>query len=130
MVRPTFVGCYRRHGTRVDAVGAARLALPPDDFEKTSVALPDSVWSERFRCLLQEYPPGVLPAPGEGDEFAANAAMIRRAKELAPPAELYIALVWDERPAGGPGGTGDFADLADLARRFDAPLAIINPTKL
>jgi hypothetical protein len=122
-----FAESAHRRGADVEIV----LALPPDEFEKTSVALPDSVWPERFRYLLRQYPPRDAPS-GVGDEShnefaAANAAMIRRAEALVPPAELRIALVWDEQPAGGPGGTGDFAD---LARRFHAPLAIINPTNL
>jgi hypothetical protein len=53
--------------------------------------------------------------------------LIRRAKELAPPARLRVALVWDEQPAGGPGGTGEFAE---LAMALDVPLAIINPVRL
>jgi hypothetical protein len=120
-----FAESAHRRGAGVEIV----LALPPDEFEKTSVALPDSVWPERFRYLVRQYPPRVSPPGDEShNEFAAaNAAMIRRAEDLVPPAELCIALVWDEQPAGGPGGTGDFAD---LARRFHAPLAVINPTQL
>lgn len=115
------------------------LALPPDDFERTSVALPDSVWSERFRDLLCRHGYEVLPAlDGDGesdgeaiegpDVFArTNRWMIERAVELAPPARLRVALVWDGQPAGGPGGTGDFAA---LAHRLGAPLEIVDPTRL
>ncbi len=106
------------------------LASPPEVFEQTSVALPRSIWSQRFRYLLKHYPYSVSRAEGNDalpNEFArANQALLRRAEELAPPAELRVALVWDEQPTGGPGGTGEFAE---LAAALDAPLAIINPAK-
>ena len=88
------------------------LALPPDEFERTSVALPDSVWSERFRDLLCRHRAEVLPpdagldatAGGPDDVFSrTNRWMIERALRLVPPATLRVALVWDEAPAGGPG---------------------------
>ena len=117
-----------RRGADVEII----LASPPDDFEKTSVALPASIWAQRFRHLLRCHPYHVATRRDEDhpslNEYAvANAEMFRRVEALAPPAKLHIALVWDEQPAGGPGGTGEFAD---LAQRFHAPLAIINPTLL
>ena len=122
-----FAESGHRRGSHVEII----LASPPEVFEQTSVALPHSIWSQRFRYLLAHHPYSVSQAEGEDgelNEFArANRALLRRAKELAPPAELCLALVWDEHPAGGPGGTGEFAE---LAMALDAPLAIINPTKL
>lgn len=122
-----FAESGHRRGSGIEII----LASPPDVFEQTSVALPRSIWSQRFRFLLKHYPFTVSRAEGDdgaANEFArANQALIRRAEELAPPAELRIALVWDEQPAGGPGGTGDFAE---LAMALDAPLAVINPAKL
>jgi hypothetical protein len=122
-----FAESGHRRGTHVEII----LASPPEVFEQTSVALPRSIWSQRFRYLLQHHPYSVCRAEdndGAANEFArANQALLRRAEELAPPAELRVALVWDEQPAGGPGGTGEFAGLATA---LDAPLAIINPTKL
>jgi hypothetical protein len=108
------------------------LASPPDEFEQTSVALPNSIWSQRFRHILRRHSYVVARRHPDDDpslnEFAiANAAMIRRVEALSPPAKLHVALVWDEQPAGGPGGTGE---LAELARRLHAPLAVINPTQL
>lgn len=122
-----FAESGHRRGSHVEII----LASPPDVFEQTSVALPLSIWSQRFHYLLEHHPYTVSQAAG-GDgapnEFArANHELIRRAKELAPPSELRVALVWDEQPAGGPGGTGEFAELAIA---LDVPLAIINPTKL
>ncbi len=122
-----FAESGHRRGSHVEII----LASPPEVFEQTSVALPCSIWSQRFRYLLAHHPYSVSHADGddgEPNEFArANRALLRRAEELAPTAELYVALVWDEQPAGGPGGTGEFAELAMAP---DAPLAIINPTKL
>ena len=122
-----FAESGHRRGSHIEII----LASPPDVFEQTSVALPRSIWSQRFRYLLERHPYTVSQADG-GDglpnEFArANQEMIRRARELAPPAKLRVALVWDEQPAGGPGGTGEFAELAVA---LDVPLAIINPIKL
>jgi hypothetical protein len=121
-----FAESGHRRGSRVEII----LASPPDVFEQTSVALPRSIWSQRFHYLLEHHPYTVSQADGGGapNEFArANQELIRRAKELAPPAQLRVALVWDEQPAGGPGGTGEFAE---LAMALDVPLAIINPIKL
>jgi len=122
-----FAESGHRRGSHVEII----LASPPEVFEQTSVALPRSIWSQRFRYLLAHHPYSVSQADGqdgEPNEFArANRALLRRAEELAPTAELYVALVWDEQPAGGPGGTGEFAE---LAMALDVPLAIINPTKL
>lgn len=122
-----FAESGHRRGSHIEII----LASPPDIFEQTSVALPRSIWSQRFRFLLENYPFTVSGAEGDDgapNEFArANLALIRRAEELAPPAELRVAVVWDELPPGGPGGTGEFAK---LAMALDAPLAVINPAKL
>jgi hypothetical protein len=122
-----FAESGHRRGSDVEII----LASAPEVFEQTSVALPRSIWSQRFHYLLAHHPYRVsTPAgeDGEPNEFArANRALFHRAEELVPPAELCVALVWDEQPAGGPGGTGEFAE---LAASLDAPLAIINPTKL
>ena len=123
-----FAESGHRRGASVEII----LASPPDEFEQTSVSLPRSIWSQRFRYLLRQHSYQVsLPNDNHlaaANEFArANADLLQRAVELAPPAELRIALVWDEQPAGGPGGTGDFAE---LAAELDVPLAIINPTRL
>lgn len=120
-----FAESGHRRGSHIEII----LASPPDVFEQTSVALPRSIWSQRFHDLLDHHPYTVSQADDDApNEFArVNSELIRRAKELAPPAELRVALVWDGQPATGPGGTGEFAE---LAMDLDAPLAVINPTKL
>lgn len=122
-----FAESAHRRGASIEIV----LAFPPDEFEHTSVARPDSIWTERFRFLLAKHPHRVVHAGDQDEplnEFArANLQLIRRAGELESSCDLHIALVWDGQPAGGEGGTGDFAELAE---RFHAPLAIINPTVL
>jgi hypothetical protein len=122
-----FAESGHRRGSHIEII----LASPPEVFEQTSVALPCSIWSQRFRYLLKHHPYSVSRAESNDavpNEFArANQALLRRAEALAPPAELRVALVWDEQPAGGPGGTGEFAE---LAAALDAPMAIINPAKL
>ncbi len=123
-----FAESGHRRGASLEII----LASPPDEFEQTSVSLPRSIWPQRFRYLLGHHSYRVSQPidddPEAANEFArANADLLRRAMELAPPAELRIALVWDEQPAGGPGGTGEFAT---LAADLDVPLAIINPTRL
>ena len=106
-----FAESGHRRGSHIEII----LASPPEVFEQTSVALPQSIWSQRFRYLLGQHRYTVSQAEeddGAPNEFArANEALLRRARELAPPAELRVALVWDEHPAGGPGGTGEFAEL-------------------
>jgi hypothetical protein len=121
-----FAESGHRRGAHIEII----LASPPEEFEQTSVALPRSIWSRRFRYLLEHHPYSVSQADGDGkaNEFArANHALLRRAKELTIQGELRVALVWDRQPASGPGGTGEFAE---LAAALDAPLAVIDPTKL
>ena len=122
-----FAESAHRRGAGLEFV----LASLPDQFERTSVALPRSIWARRFRYLLSQHPYRVVPpAMGlmSGDEYArANLELLRQAQELCPPGELYVGLVWDEQPAEGQGGT---ADLVALAAATGAPIAVVNPTKL
>ena len=121
-----FAESARRRGADVELL----LALEPHAFESASVRLADSIWVERFRDLLDHAGHRVVSPHDFVDttnEFArANQAMIARARQLAPPAQLHIALIWDGNAADGPGGTTDFAE---LARSLDAPLAIIDPLR-
>lgn len=122
-----FAESGHRRGAHLEIV----LASPPDEFEQTSVALPRSIWPQRFRYLLRHHTYRITQAAEDDhapNEFArANRDLLQRAKQLAPPADLRIALVWDQQPADGPGGTGEFAE---LAAALGVPLAIINPTRL
>lgn len=103
------------------------LALPPEEFEHTSVHLPDTVWTGRFRRLLRlALRVEVLHAEPDEDAFArTNAWLIEIARELDP--DPYAIVVWDGRPGDRPGGT------ADLVERLGYPvgdprLSIIDPT--
>ncbi len=122
-----FAESAHRRGAALEFV----LASAPDQFEQSSVDLPRSIWGQRFRYLLSQHPYRVLakaPDGPPGDEFArANVELLRRARELCPPGELYVGVVWDEQPAEGKGGT---AGLVALAAATAAPVAIINPTRL
>jgi hypothetical protein len=122
-----FAESGHRRGAHLEIV----LASPPDVFELTSVAVPRSIWPQRFRYLLKQHFHRISQATADDhelNEFArTNRDLVNRAKELAPPADLHVALIWDEQPTGGPGGTGEFAELAEA---LSVPLAIINPTKL
>ena len=95
-----FAESGHRRGSHIEII----LASAPEVFEQTSVALPQSIWSQRFRYLLGQHHYTVSQAEeddGAPNEFArANEALLRRARELAPPAELRVALVSDEHPAG------------------------------
>jgi hypothetical protein len=122
-----FAESAHRRGADVELI----LASPPAEFEQTSVALPRSIWVPRFRFLRQQHGWAISardPANRDEGRYArVNDDLIRRATELAPPAELRVALVWDGQRADGPGGTSDFAALAE---RLGAPLAVIDPTRL
>lgn len=122
-----FAECAERRGAAVELV----LASAPEHFVATSVARPTGRWAERFQALLARHPHRVIGAAPPGDERnefeRTNAAIIERARQLAPPAVLRIGLVWDEKQAAGHGGTGDFAA---LAQELDASLAVVNPTTL
>jgi hypothetical protein len=109
------------------------LALPPAEFERQSVDLPDTDWGERFRHLLSvaEVHELAASAGNAGDPAAddqlfarANESMVDMASRIdARPRAL---IVWDGMSGDGPGGT------ADMIRRLgynihDPDLRLINP---
>jgi hypothetical protein len=107
------------------------LALPPDEFEARSVALPGTDWSARFRALLAQAQVttldevATLPA-GDGMFARTNEGIVERARSLAR-GRPHVLIVWDGRAGDGTGGTLDFV------RRlgFDGPdsaVAVIDPT--
>lgn len=107
------------------------LAMPPVEFERRSVELADTDWSERFRRLLAIADVRVLPAvPGQAADDDARFArtnewMVDLAHELDPSPRAVI--VWNGGSADGPGGT------ADLIARLgygpgDDRMSIIDPT--
>lgn len=117
-----------RKGARVQLF----LALPPEDFETRSVALPGSQWSERFRILLDRcdvtVQAEVIGAPPTGENpFARNNRwVLDEAARLSEQEKVPVRalVVWDQSLADGAGGTADFA--AEAARR-GADLQVIDP---
>ncbi len=108
------------------------LALPTEELERRSVALPGTDWSARFRRLLlaadvRHVEAGAGAGPASDDIFArTNQWMVEMATALAGGRPQAI-LVWDGGDGDGPGGT------ADLARRLGSPgpnegLVVIDPT--
>ncbi|MEU4420715.1 hypothetical protein AB0F81_08820 [Actinoplanes sp. NPDC024001] len=105
------------------------LALPPEEFERVSVHLPETVWAARFRRLLrlalqvEVLPPG----PDEGVFARTNAWMVELARELDP--DPYAIVVWDGQAGDRPGGTADL--VARLGYPTDHPrLRVIDPTPI
>ncbi|MGX5653416.1 patatin-like phospholipase family protein [Geodermatophilus nigrescens] len=96
-----------RRGARVRLC----LALPPGEFERRSVDLPDTDWVTRFRALLQrsevEAPSAGEATADGGDPFArANARLVAVARSMTE--SPHALLVWNGRRGDGPGGTADF----------------------
>jgi hypothetical protein len=107
------------------------LALPPDEFERCSVVLPDSDWATRFRSLLERAEVEVASDANDTstdgtDVFErANARLVELANSRTD--RPHAALVWDGGRGDGPGGT------ADLVRRLgfsgpDPRACVIDPT--
>lgn len=104
------------------------LALPPDEFERRSVALPGTDWAARFRRLLQHAEVEVVGARGDSDDVfeRANLRVIEVARALAGERPRAI-VVWDGNQGDGPGGTSDFVERLG----YDGPdenVRVIDPT--
>jgi hypothetical protein len=106
------------------------VALHDAEFVASSVALPDTDWTERYenlrrRCLtrfqLDELGP---PAPDEDVFERNNDWCLSVATGLAPPEGLRALVVWDGVRGDGPGGTADFVA---RATRLGAEVRIIRP---
>lgn len=98
------------------------LALPPDEFESTSVAHAGPRWVKRFHALLgrnaqtvhiMQKNDGHLEGASDNIFQRANLWMIEEAKRLAP--ERALLALWDGQTGDGPGGTEHFLQ---AARRF------------
>ena len=111
----------RDHGARLRIV----LARQPDDFVKSSVALPGTDWEERFYALLGQADVEVVGGP-EDDVYArTNNRILEAAHEIDD--RPHAIIVWNGDKGDGPGGTSDFA--ARLGRTSgDERLVVINPT--
>ena len=101
--------CLARHAKVVLC-----LALPPDQFERRSVALPQTDWSRRFRRLLLAADVRVL-ADGRGGSnetiFARTNAWILDIAESLCHSRVHAIVVWDGQRGDGPGGTAGFIRL-------------------
>jgi hypothetical protein len=101
------------------------LALPPEQFERTSVAHAGAQWVERFRALCAATPPAVLQhdeappawladAPGFDLWQRNNRWLLCSALATGAARRTLIALCNPDLDADGPGGT---AHLMEEARR-------------
>lgn len=108
------------------------LALSPQRFVETSVAMSGTDWESRFWRVLQRAPAWCLAdevaEPLDGDDVfaAANDWMLRVAlKQAAADGDaLHVIVVWDGAGAGGPGGT---AEMVDAARAAGAEVTVMSP---
>jgi hypothetical protein len=113
-------------GSRVEL----RLAFEPGEFERRSVALPDSDWSERFRAVLDRDRVNVqvLDAARQGDDVFArtNEWIVETARRLDDAPRALV--VWDGAEGDGPGGTRHLVRLLGYTGP-DPGVAVIDPTR-
>lgn len=109
------------------------LALPPDEFEARSVAIPGTDWADRFRALLAEADVGTLAdrigtAPdGEAIFARTNEWIVEEATALAGGGRPHGLIVWDGGEGDGPGGTAAFVRRLGFDRP-DPAVVVIDPT--
>jgi hypothetical protein len=107
------------------------LALPPEQFERRSVDLPNTDWVDRFRRLLGMAKVRVLsdeigPVPADDEVFArTNEWMVDLARRLNP--QPYAVIIWDGTTGDGPGGTSDLVQRLGYAID-DSRIRVIDPT--
>ena len=111
-------------GARVKLV----LALPPDEFERRSVALSGTDWAARFRRLLQHAEVEVVGSRGDADDVfeCANTRIIEVARALGGGRPRAL-VVWDGNAGDGPGGTSDFVERLGYDA-LDENVRVIDPT--
>lgn len=106
------------------------LAVPPSEFQRRSVELPDTDWAVRFRQLLQRTDVEVVTSRHEdvedGDVFTrANVRIVELARSLAP--SPHAVLVWNGQRGDGTGGTEDLVRRLGCTRP-DPRVRVIDPT--
>jgi patatin-like phospholipase len=102
------------------------LALPQEEFESRSVALPGTDWVERFRRILERAEVEVIDGPYDDGAFGrANARMIQVARGLDE--SPYAVVVWNGQEGDGPGGTRDFVQRLGYTAP-DEHVCVIDPT--
>jgi hypothetical protein len=108
------------------------LAMPPEEFEARSVAIPGTDWSDRFHALLTRADVSTLTergglAPDDDGLFArTNEWIVDEATALAG-GRPHGLIVWDGGDGDGPGGTADFVRRLGYDRPHPA-IAVIDPT--
>jgi hypothetical protein len=104
------------------------LALPVEEFEVRSVALPGTDWSARFRRLLRIAEVEVLNggAASDGVFGQTNKRLIEVARSL--DATPHVIVVWNGRGGDGPGGTSDLVSRLGLTGP-DPRIRVIDPTR-
>jgi hypothetical protein len=95
------------------------LAVPPDEFEATSVAPAGPGWVRRFRKLreraggrlhVMKKSDGLMEGATDNVWQGANLWMIEEAERLA--SERALLALWDGKAGDGPGGTEHFLQVA------------------
>ncbi len=110
-----------------------RLALPPEQFERTSVAHAGPDWVDRFRALCATTPPAVLQSSEAPPSWLADAPgfdlwqrnnrwLLCSALAAGAPRRALIALYNPDLDADGPGGTAHL--LGEARRRGLEPVAL------
>jgi uncharacterized protein len=115
--------CLER-GARV----VLRLALPPTEFEQSSVALPDGDWVPRFRAVLERSEWQVLE-DGPRDESVferTNEWIVETARAIDDTPRALI--VWNGQEGDGPGGTRHFVRLLGY-QQPEPGIHVIDPTR-
>ena len=108
------------------------LALEPDEFERRSVALADTDWSDRFRALLPRATVEVVtgeagPPPPLGLVFErANRRILELGRSLVAGLP-HAVIVWNGQESGERGGTQDF--VARLGAIGEDRIAVVDPTR-
>src|SRR3954453_17829334 len=106
-----FHGCCHERGIATRVL----LALPPHEFEATSVAPAGPAWVMRFHALLDkaaaglhvmQKSDGLIEGATDSAWQRANLWMIEEAGRLAP--ERALLALWDGKTGDGPGGTEHF----------------------
>lgn len=102
------------------------LALPQEEFERRSVAIPGSDWVELFRSVLERAEVEVLDGPYDDGTFGrANARIIQIAREIDQ--QPCAIVVWNGQEGDGPGGTRDFVHRLGYTGP-DEHVCVIDPT--
>lgn len=102
------------------------LALPPEEYKKTSVSFAGKNWEERFDRLLQKVPYKVMVQPGENEpdlvwELANNWMLLSALKNGGD--HMTLLALWDGKGGDGPGGT---EHMTQIAREKKAEVAVID----